>query len=178
MMLGPFRWNQPEHIATPAPNTVDLAGFFDREGIASLHRILYQPATLPPGWVLNYAAVVPAIPHLITCPNVEIDYANPTTNAYLELNEFPHSCDPAPVPEGFPGTLPLKAGSNNGFIQTDPAPPAGSTLGGLYVHKTTFVISTTLSPQDAANVLATLEPFNLNQQVNPPPSTTPALPII
>jgi hypothetical protein len=151
-------WNRELSIAAPAESDVDVSPLYDEAAIAGYEDIeLFQPVSIPEGWGLTGAEVVPQLAELVTCDAIALDFTpvDLRTEGYLSIYEFPSRCSPGPPPlsEAF------VAGPHTGWIGDDFDDATVVAL--LPVRGTGLVVFSDLPRGQVIDVLANLEPLDL-----------------
>jgi hypothetical protein len=142
-------------IAAPAPELLDQTPPVARAKLASFKTAaLVMPKTLPSGWELVRADVLPANDTQEGCAQAELAYEDQARGdtGFLYLYELPKSCVAAP--EG--AVLPFTAGNYNGFSAEADGPYVQITVG-----NTTVQAVTDLSLEELSQTLSELVPLVL-----------------
>lgn len=110
---------------------------------------LVMPKTVPAGWTLVYADVLPAPETIEGCHQFELNYEDPDSDAgFLDLYQFPNACA-QPFTGG--GVTPFAAGEHRGFGRYS---PDGGTLVQITVGPSTVQAHSDLSLAELTTVLA------------------------
>lgn len=161
-------WGDDVRIAAPAPQEIDPTPTIDEEAVGGFTAApLLQPRTIPEGWSLVGAGVLPADETAEECEQVSLDFESADAETgYLYLFLVPADC---PGLEAAPaGARPFTAGRNRGFVVVD----GPSTYAQITVGRTIVQADTDLRPEDLARVLAALVPLDL---AKPPAATLPGV---
>src|SRR5262249_55445278 len=116
---GWSKWGESVVIAAPTAAEIDATPDIKEEKVAAFKDApLLQPAGLPKGWVLSGADVLSPDETTEHCPEVEVDYEDPTNqdSGYLTIYEFTPSCANPAAPPGASG---FAAGPYRGYAQVD-----------------------------------------------------------
>lgn len=142
-------------IAAPTPAQLDTQPPIARAKLASFKTAaLVMPKTLPSGWELVRADVLPAADTQEGCAQAELAYEDQASGdtGFLYLYELPKACTAAP--EG--AVLPFTAGNYSGFSAEADGPYVQITVG-----NTTVQAVTDLSLERLARTLSELVPLAL-----------------
>lgn len=149
-------WGSRIRVAAPAADQIDPTPHLNEAAVAGYRDTgLYMPQTIPTGWELTYADVIPADETAEGCAQVELDYepSDPDDDTYLYLYFVPLSC--AEVPDAVQR---FTAGRYPGFIVTED----GSSLAAVLVdNRTVMQADTNLSPDALRDIIDTLVPLDL-----------------
>jgi len=173
------RWNGDLSIEAPDDADIDPTPNLDEEDIAAYDAAaLFQPRSIPAGWALEYAAVLPegefGLDEEVACDQVDLYFVDqatfesieeeavPVESTYLDLFEFPTSCaEDRPV-----GADDFTAGTYTGWLENED----GYLYGQITVGDTVVEFSTDLSEEALATILADLVALDF---ANPPAATLP-----
>jgi hypothetical protein len=152
-------WGESVVIEPPTAAQIDATPGIAEEKVAAFKDApLFQPKALPAGWVLDGASVLSKDETAEGCPEVEIDYTDPTSPdaGYLTIYELAASCADPTAP---PGSSAFVAGPYKGFVQVD----SGETDAQFLVAKTVLQVQTDLTPAQLAQVMAHLVALDLGK---------------
>jgi hypothetical protein len=151
------KWGENVVIEVPAAGLIDATPGIAEEKVAAFKdTALFQPQSLPKGWVLDGADVLAKGDTVEGCPEVQIDYTDPANadSGYLTMFELAAGCaNPAPPS----GAQPFVAGPYRGFVRVD----AGESDAQFLVGRTVVQVQSDLTPAQLAQVMAHLAPLNL-----------------
>lgn len=157
-------WNTDVAIDEPVGSDLDPTPAFNEEGIAAYDDVpLYQPRTVPEGWILESASFVLGGESVEDCDQVLlalVDTEGDVGVGYLDLYLLPESCSLGEPPEADDFT----AGGTSGWSVNE----EGYVYGEIVVGETLIQFDTDLDEDDLAELLADLVPLDLE---NPPVST-------
>lgn len=151
------KWGESVVIEAPTAAEIDATPGIQEEKVAAFKDApLFQPAALPTGWVLTGADVLSADETAENCPEVEVDYEDPTSqdSGYLTIYQLAASCADPTAP---PGSSAFVAGPYRGFAQVD----QGETDAQFLAGRTVIQVQTDLTPAQVAQVMGHLVPLNL-----------------
>jgi hypothetical protein len=117
---------------------------------------LVMPASVPDGWSLTFAGILPASETKEGCDQVELDYEDPNDKdrGFLYLYEFPNKYA-KPLPNGSPFT----AGAYSGATRYS---DEEGLVAQITVGETTVQATTDLSVAELRFVLEALAPLDLS----------------
>lgn len=162
-----FAWGEPVTVTRPGPDQIDPTPTVDEEALAGWTASpLYSPRSLPRGWTLEGAGVLPEELTAERCEQVEIDYVDPddAEAGYLSLFQIPATC-PGLDLDPPDGARPFAAGPYRGWIDED-----GGDGGGLVqirVGATIVQADTDLDLATLVTVLTSLAPLDLDAPTTP-----------
>ena len=159
------RWNGDVDIEAPDTADVDPTPLIDEDAVARYDDApLYQPRTIPEGWVLDSASVLPDFATTDEgdpCETVMLYFLEADSEeGFLSLYQAPEECA-LPRPQRADD---FAAGANDGWI----ADELDFREGTLIVNGTMLQFDTDLTPEALSVLLGNLAPLDL---ASPPPST-------
>ncbi|MDQ1402765.1 MAG: hypothetical protein QOG03_1081 [Actinomycetota bacterium] len=177
-------WDAPVTITAPSKDSLDLTPDVDEQGVAAVHDIgLLAPTTLPAGFKLTYAEVIPtddsdneqcrSVNITFNDPAADVPPADPTKfDSYspppsIDIYEMVPGCAYAPKLEG----QSYVAGPNRGFVvPTDqaswgngppmPGGPAETDIV-MQVGNTLLEVASTVGADQLKAALASLAPLDM-----------------
>lgn len=150
-------WDADVSVAAPLASELDTTPGIDEEAVAAWRATaLVMPKTLPRGWSLTYADLLPAAETAEGCNQFELRYeAAGEAPGYLNLYQFPQSC--AQPPAG-PDVIPFRAGKYEGVgLQT----PDNGSLAQITVGSSAVQADTDLSLDELSTILDEFVPLRL-----------------
>ncbi|MBV8691908.1 MAG: hypothetical protein JOY57_09640 [Actinobacteria bacterium] len=151
------KWGDSVVIEAPSANEIDATPDIEEEKVAAFKDApLFQPQALPTGWVLTGASVLSADETAENCPEVEVDYGDPSSQdtGYLTIYQLAATCADPTAP---PGSSAFVAGPYRGFVSSD----QGETDAQFLAGRTVVQVQSDLSPAQLSQVMAHLVPLNL-----------------
>lgn len=159
------RWGRTVELAAPPAALIDPTPFIDEEDLAAWKDApLLSPRSMPRGWILDGAYVVPEEETAEECEQVALDYTDPNDEeaGYLSLFQIPLACeglDPDPPR----GSAPLTVGRYTGWVDES----EDGTFAQIVVGATVVQADTDLDIADLTAVLASLGQLDLEARTTP-----------
>lgn len=159
------RWGMAVNLDPPPSSQIDPTPFIDEDDLAAWKDApLLSPRSLPRGWILDGAYVVPEEDTAEECEQVALDYTDPNDEeaGYLSLFQIPLACEglDADPPRG---SAPLTVGRYTGWVDES----EDGTFAQIVVGATVVQADTDLDVADLTAVLASLGPLDLEARTTP-----------